>query len=181
MHAYPKLVGSAELPILTRMMLEGDGSTTLMLQTLIGSKLHAETLPSEADRVSDRVSAYLSLVFRVDEYPALAVRRSRLFDRFDHPVSENIIVYRRSDRETLIPRDNTPFGVHTRDSGMYERRRVLACGVTGKQFGILPEGAPGRAYEIEFSSGQKVLVNEAFNPGLIPSVPVGQLYRKARI
>ncbi|WP_216899719.1 hypothetical protein [Nocardia alni] len=167
MYTYPELVRSVDLSVMTRVMLEGDGSTTLMLQTLIGSKLRAETLPSEADCVSDRVSVYLSAVFRGDEYPDLAIRRSRLFDGFDNLVSENIIVYRRSDRDVLIPRDDTPFGVHTRDSGMYERRRMLAHGVTGKRFGMLPEGAPGRAYEIEFSSGEKVLVNEVFNPGVI--------------
>ncbi len=181
MDTYPELVGSVDLPLVTRMMLDGDGSTTLMLQTLIGSTLHAETLPSETDRVSDRTSVYVPLVFRDDEYPDLAIRRSRLFDEFDHLISENIIVYRRFDRETLMPPGNTPFGVHTRDSGMYERRRLLAYGVTCEDFGILPRGAPGRAYEIEFSSGEKVLVNEVFNPEFILPVPVGQSYRNARI
>lgn len=167
MSIYPELNGGSDLPVGTRMMLAGDGSTTLMLQLLVGSELHVELVAPDDDVTDDDVSDYVASVFCANEFFDLAIRHSRLFDRYHDLISENIIVYRNSDRNALMPVDDTPFGVHTRNLGLYERRRVIAYGVTSDRFGLLPSAAPGRVYEIGFSSGRHVLVHEVFNPRFV--------------
>jgi hypothetical protein len=97
------------------------------------------------------------------------VRHSRLCDRAGHIVSENLIVYRKADRATIIPAGDTPFGLHIRQLGLYERRHILCAGITHDEFGLIPRSAPGRIYELGLSSGQRVLIHEAFNPRIVPN------------
>ncbi|BAJ27630.1 MULTISPECIES: 3-deoxy-7-phosphoheptulonate synthase [Kitasatospora] len=148
------------------MMLRNEGSTTVLLQSLMDSPLSAEVLP-DLDPAAVRASGHLAEVFGPGPHPDLRIRRSRLRDRAGTVVSENLITFRETDAAHVIPRDDTPFGLHTHGLGLYERRRIFAAGLTVERFGLFPAGAPGRVYEIAFSDRTTVLVHEVFNPRLV--------------
>ncbi|MFI9504208.1 hypothetical protein [Nocardia sp. NPDC052566] len=163
---YPILLSRTDLPLLTRLALTSDGSTTLLLRALAGTDVWAETVP--VPRSSDlhhRTTDIRAVFGREDR---IAVRRSRLRDSRGTMLSENVITFRDTDRDTLIPADNTPFGLHTRRLGMFDRRRIFRIGVTHDVFGALPAFSAGRVYEITFSTGQQVLVHEVFAPDILP-------------
>ncbi|MFE3669586.1 3-deoxy-7-phosphoheptulonate synthase [Streptomyces goshikiensis] len=166
MSAYPVFAEPPSLPSATRMMLRNEGSTTVLLQSLMDSPLFAEVLPGP-DPADLRTSGHLTDVFGAAPHADLRIRRSRLRDRTGAVVSENLITFRQADAVHVIPRGDTPFGLHTRSLGLYERRRILASGLTVERFGLLPADAPGRAYEIAFSNDATVLVHEVFNPQFV--------------
>ncbi|MGW7410354.1 3-deoxy-7-phosphoheptulonate synthase [Streptomyces sp. NPDC054833] len=151
------------MPSPTRMMLHNEGSTTVLLQSLVGSALSAQVLP-DMDIGSLPPSGHLAKVFDAVPHSDLGIRHSRLRDSAGAVVSENLITFRRRDRDHVIPSGDTPFGLHTRQLGLFERRRIFAVGVTTDRFGMLPAGSPGRVYEIAFSNRVTVLVHEVFNP-----------------
>ncbi|MFF9404725.1 3-deoxy-7-phosphoheptulonate synthase [Streptomyces anandii] len=154
------------MPSPTRMMLHNEGSTTVLLQSLVGSALSAEVLP-DVTAGPQPASGHVAEVFGAVPHTALGIRHSRLRDSTGAVVSENLITFRHSDREHVIPGGDTPFGLHTRRLGLYERRRIFSAGVTTDRFGMLPAGSPGRAYEIAFSNRVTVLVHEVFNPRFV--------------
>ncbi|MER5887510.1 3-deoxy-7-phosphoheptulonate synthase [Streptomyces sp. NPDC001941] len=168
MDAYPDFSTPPALPSATRLMLRNEGSTTVLLQSLVGADLSAEVLPGPYEGPLP-ASDHLDAVFGAVPDGELAVRRSRLRDPSGALVSENAITFRGADRAGLIPPGRIPFGLHTRRLGLYERRRILGAGLTTRRFGLLPAGSPGRAYEIEFSNGVRVLVHEVFSPALVPT------------
>ncbi|MEU0795294.1 3-deoxy-7-phosphoheptulonate synthase [Amycolatopsis sp. NPDC005961] len=173
MESYPEFASPAAVPPATRMLLNNDGSTTVLLQSLLGSSLAAEVLP-EVAVASVKPSAQLAAVFGRESADELGVRRSRLRDEAGAVVSENAITFLDRDRGHLMPSGKTPFGLHTRCLGLYERRRLLVAGVTTGRFGLLPAGSPGRVYEIEFSNRAKVLVHEVFNPRFVATDAPGR-------
>lgn len=154
------------------MLLHNDGSTTVLLQALVDSPLSAEVLP-ELDARSITADEHVPRVFAVHGRRDLAVRRSRLRDTTGAVVSENTITFRVNDRDLLMPPAEVPFGLHTRQLGLFERRRILGVGVTAEPFGLLPAGASGRIYEIEFSNRARVLVHEVFNPQFVTADLLG--------
>lgn len=164
--AYPEFAEPPALPSATRMMLRNEGSTTVLLQSLMDSPLSAEVLPGP-DPDAQPTSGHLTDVFGAGPHPDLRIRRSRLRDRTGAVVSENLITFRQADAAHVIPRGDIPFGLHTRSLGLYERRRILATGLTVGRFGLIPAGSPGRAYEIAFSNHATVLVHEVFNPRFV--------------
>lgn len=177
MDSYPDFAPPSAMPAATRMMLHNEGSTTVLLQSLVGSALSAQVLP-ETDPAPLAPSGHLTEVFGAGPHDGLGIRHSRLRDSAGTLVSENLITFRRTDRDRLIPRDDTPFGLHTRRLGLFERRRIFTVGTTTERFGLLPAGSPGRVYEIEFSDRARVLVHEVFNPRFVttgepPAAPGG--------
>lgn len=170
MESYPEFAPRAGLSTATRMMLDNDGSTTLLLQSLVGTALNAEVL-TEPLTGTVPPPAHLTTVFGDISFEDLGLRRSRLRDETGAVVSENVITYVDRDRGSLIPEGTTPFGLHTRQLGLFERRRILGTGVTTAGFGLLPAGSPGRVYEIEFSNQARVLIHEVFNPRFTSGEP----------
>ncbi|MGW4094958.1 hypothetical protein [Nocardia sp. NPDC004750] len=162
---YPEIRTRSNLPMVARMLLHGDGSTTLLLRQITGSKIFADVLPSRI--VDAREAKIFRGVLQGSEESALKVRHTRLRAAAGEIVSENFITYRERDESLLIPPPGMPFGIHTRQLGIFERRRILLIGVTCKPFGYFPAAAPARIYEIEFSNHSTVLVHEVFNPAVI--------------
>jgi hypothetical protein len=164
---YPALEWCSDLPMLTKLMLAADGSTTLLLEALSGSQIIADPLLPRSQPIPINDCPEVHKVF--GNCSALAVRRSSLRDGTGMIVSENLITYKRVDRGTLIPADGTPFGPYVRNLGLFERRRIFRAGVTCATFGTLPAQSAGRVYEISFLTGQRVLVHEVFSPNLVPT------------
>lgn len=177
MDSYPEFTAPPAMPSSTRMMLHNEGSTTVLLQSLVGSALSAEVLP-EIDIGSIPPSVHLARVFGTGPHADLGIRRSRLRDATGAVVSENIITFCGNDRDYVIPSGKTPFGLHTRRLGLFERRRIFGAGVTTDPFGLLPAGSPGRVYEIEFSNRVRVLVHEVFNPRFVATNAPGTVLVK---
>ncbi|MFG3615482.1 hypothetical protein [Nocardia sp. NPDC047654] len=162
---YPELAPQIHLPLVTRMLLYGDGSTTLLLQQIAGSNIVADVLPSRT--IETRDLGIFQDVFRDSVGGPLRVRHTRLRDAAGNIISENLITYRGADEATLIPPDGIPFGIHLRRLGAFERRRIFLTGVTCGPFGLFPAAAAARVYEIMFSTQQSVLVHEVFNPAVV--------------
>lgn len=162
---YPELAPQIHLPLVTRMLLYGDGATTLLLQQIAGSNIVADVLPSRTIEAGEL--RIFREVFRDPAIGTLRVRHTRLQDSEGNVISENLITYREADEPTLIPPDGVPFGIHIRRLGVFERRRIFVTGVTCHPFGLFPAAAAARVYEIEFSTHQSVLVHEVFNPALV--------------
>ena len=177
MDPYPQFASPSAVPSATRMLLDNDGSTTVLLQSLVGSALSAEVLPG-IDAGSIPPSAHLATVFGTGNQAELGIRRSRLRDDAGTVVSENVITFHGRDRDSLIPGGRTPFGLHTRRLGLFERRRIFGAGITTGSFGLLPAGSPGRVYEIEFSNRARVLVHEVFNPRFVATGEPGTAHRE---
>lgn len=166
---YPEFTSYLDFPLITRMLLYGDGSTTVALQQIAGSRLVADVMPTLAAETNAHYR--FSDVFASTDPHDLRIRHTRLRDESGSVVSENLITYRTADEDTLIPPVGSPFGMHTRRLGLYERRRLFDSGLTRDSFGLLPRASAGRCYEIAFSSMQRVLVHEVFNPDLLAPRP----------
>jgi hypothetical protein len=166
--AYPEFAPHRDFSLVTRMLVYGDGSTTALLQQIAGSALMADVLPSCA--VDACIHPLLDEVF-TSATGHLRLRHTRLRDETGAVVSENLITYDTADADVLMPPAGVPFGTHVRRLGLYERRRLFDSGVTRRSFGLLPAASVGRCYEIAFSSLQRVLVHEVFNPDLLASWP----------
>lgn len=164
---YPDLAPQIQFPLITRMLLYGDGSTTVLLQQIAGTRIVAEVLPVRT--VVDHGHRLHREVFPGVAPTTLRLRHTRLRNEEGGVISENIITYRDSDERALIPPNGIPFGIHIRRLGAFERRRIFDTGITRTSFGLLPEAAAARAYEIAFSTKQRVLVHEVFNPAVIPT------------
>ena len=162
-------VACHDLPVTTRMVLEGNGSTTLMLNILADSQLFSEVVICAPLVNMAMQCKSVAAVFPRNEWHGLVIRRTRLRDVTGGIVSENILIYRESDESALFPVGNIPFGLHTRELGLFERRQLLEYGLTGIDFGSIPRSAAGRAYGIAFSNGKLVLVHEVFNPVIVPT------------
>ncbi|WP_280237976.1 hypothetical protein [Nocardia abscessus] len=171
--AYPEFTPHQDFSLVTRMLVFGDGSTTALLQQIAGSTLVADVLPSCA--IDAGIHPLLGEVF-TSTAGQLRLRHTRLRDGTGAVVSENLITYRAADADTLIPPAGVPFGTHVRRLGLYERRRLFDSGLSRQSFGLLPPASVGRCYEIAFSSLQRVLVHEVFNPDLLASwLDVGRI------
>jgi hypothetical protein len=162
---YPELAPQIHLPLVTRMLLYGDGSTTLLLQQIAGTNIVADVLPTRTIEAGEL--RIFREIFHDSAIGTLRVRHTRLRDAAGNVISENLITYREVDEPTLIPPDGVPFGIHIRRLGAFERRRIFVTGVTCHPFGLFPAAAAARVYEIEFSTHQSVLVHEVFNPALV--------------
>ncbi|NUS44642.1 MAG: hypothetical protein HOQ24_13265 [Mycobacteriaceae bacterium] len=171
---YPYIREPRALPLPTTLLLHNDGSTTKLLQTLVGGPI----------RVSERrhrivATDQLPRDLRTFEFLAdttdVVVRRTSLSGPGGVVVSDNLITCRVVDAR-LFPPGDLPFGLHTRSLGLYERRRLHRAGVVrSDRFSGTPQLAACRCYSIDFSDGHTVLVHETFNPAAVPvSLPTAQ-------
>ncbi|MFK8850643.1 hypothetical protein [Streptomyces sp. Ac-502] len=159
--------GLAALPSATRILLTGDGATTVMLEALLDVPLRVRVVEQ---RVVDTaaVPPAIRRALAAERMPRLLERLSELVDPAGRPVSRNRVVSAVAATGQLPPpTDPTPLGVRLREERRAQHRELLCCGV-----GHAPE-APhfGRCafkeYVIRSPDRYPVYVAERFNPAVV--------------
>ncbi len=159
------------VPSVTRMLLCADGSTTLLLEALVGRRLSVEVLDQHevaAGELSEAVRAALSCA----ETDQVIVRRSALYaDTI--AVSANSVVIAGSDRGLvgLLAQQQMPIGHSLAAANRHLGRTVLAAGRT-----IWPAdddacGIPCACKEsvlLDHTATAVAYLHERFNPAYVP-------------
>jgi hypothetical protein len=147
------------------MLLGSDGSTTLLLESLLRIRVavHVDSQhPCTREEVPDHVAELLGLV--AGERAVL--RRSRLVTPDQQVVSINRVVFRAERVPWLAaPSDGTPLGHRLRDLGSLQHRVLLAGGIGSWPPDASPCGF--KEYLIRGDQGEEIYVRESFNPALI--------------
>ncbi|MFC4119804.1 hypothetical protein [Nonomuraea zeae] len=154
---------------LTRMLLAGDGSTTLLLQALIGGPIGAKV-----SSLTNRPAAYLpagaAALLQLAPGGSAFVRRSLLSDQQDRQISRN---------EVIVPAGNLvgrrlaedftcPIGLNLIATGTDHTREPLVTGLTAwdPSSSAGPE-ASSKVYLIHAAGRPLMLVWETFNPDIV--------------
>ncbi|MEO3868888.1 chorismate pyruvate-lyase family protein [Nonomuraea sp. B12E4] len=152
---------------LTRMLLAGDGSTTLLLQALTGGPISAR-LQDLADRRADRVPADVRTLLQLADGATVAVRRSVLLNHHGMPVSRNkVIVSLGVPLMRRIAADPArPLGLALIAHDIEHGRRQCSSGLA--RWSAHQRDAASKAYLIHAATTPLMLVWETFNPDIVP-------------
>jgi hypothetical protein len=163
--AAPAAPGPDALPAPTRMLLGSDGSTSVLLESLLRTRVAVHVDSQRActrAEVSDHIAGLLGLTGGQQA----VLRRSRLLTPDQRVVSINRVVFRADLVPWLAaPPDSTPLGLKLRDLGSLQHRVLLASGIGAWP----PDAAPCgfKEYLIHGDQGEEIYVHESFNPALI--------------
>ena len=162
------------LPIITRMLLHADGSTTRLLEALVGQRLSVEVL-DQRTVASATLSPAVRTALRCADDDPMIVRRSRL-SAAGAPVSMNSVVITGSDAEltALLAQQRIPIGRSLAAAGRHLGRTVLA---TGR--GAWPDDEHGEAVPcaykesvlVDHTAAAVAYLHERFNPAFAPVGP----------
>lgn len=157
--------GPDTLPAPTRMLLGSDGSTTVLLESLLRLRVavHVDSQHTcTRAEVSDRIAGLLGLA----DTEQVVLRRSRLLTPDQQVVSINRVVFRAQQVPWLAaPPDSTPLGHKLRDLGSLQHRVLLSSGIGAWPPDARPCGF--KEYLIHGDQGEEIYVHESFNPALI--------------
>jgi chorismate-pyruvate lyase len=156
------------LPDVTRMLLASEGSTTILLESLLGTGVavrvrHQE--PVSAATLAPDVRDALGL--DDEEWPV--VRRSSLEAPDGRQVSHNVVTFRAEEAPWLLDSTgNVPIGHQLRARMTRQFRTVLATGTDA-----WPDVADGavcafKTYLIHCGQGVRIHVHERFSPTFVP-------------
>lgn len=156
------------LPPQTRMLLESEGSTTILLESLIGCRLTVRVdsqFPVAAESLDRGVLDALGLP--PDAKPVL--RRSALLTPGGEVVSSNRVVFDGAAVPWLADRqDSTPLGLELRARNSLQHRVILDNGLARWP----PDGAGTpcafKEYLINCSDGSRIHLHETFSPRFVP-------------
>ena len=157
------------IPAQTRLLLQSDGSTTLLLESLVDLRVAVEVesqSPVSADELSPSVRAGLGLA-RTD---VVVRRNSVLRTPCGRTVSRNLVVFRPEAAPWLAgAADPTPLGYQLRNQQALQHRELIDHGVS-----VWADDGPPCAfkeYVIHRSAGARIYVHERFNPVFVPVGP----------
>ncbi|SDJ26468.1 chorismate--pyruvate lyase family protein [Nonomuraea jiangxiensis] len=152
---------------LTRMLLAGDGSTTLLLQALTGGPISVGP-QHVADQRADRMPADVRALLQLADGATVAVRSSLLLDRHGTPVSRNkVIVSLGVPLMQRIAADPArPLGLALIAHDIDHERRRRSSGLA--RWSTRQRDAASKAYLIRAAATPLMLVWETFNPDVVP-------------
>lgn len=152
---------------MTRVLLGGDGSTTLALEALLGVRLEVRVLHQD---VMDSVllpEAVSRLLCRGDDTETALTRWSQLMDTRGRVVSANYVVVGGSADDTAgIGRLDRPIGHSIRAAGTSQRRDIVTTGTDRWRDG---RRCASRSYLMDIAGGRRCYIRESFNPHLVPA------------
>lgn len=157
-----------DLPPQTRMLLESEGSTTILLESLIACRLTVRVdsqLPVDAGSLDHRVRDELGLPLHAK--PVL--RKSALLTPDGEVVSSNRVVFDGSAVPWLADsQDSTPLGMELRARNSMQHRVILDNGLTRWPPGGAGTPCAFKEYIINCSDGSRIHIHETFSPHFVP-------------
>ncbi|MEU3463283.1 hypothetical protein ABZ721_25480 [Streptomyces sp. NPDC006733] len=156
------------LPPQTRMLLESEGSTTILLESLIGCRLTVRVdsqSPVDAASLDARVLDALGL--SRDAKPVL--RRSALLTPDGRAVSSNRVVFDGAAVPWLADaQDDVPLGRELRARNSLQHRVILDHGLAGWPPGGAGTPCAFKEYLINCADGSRIHLHETFSPHFVP-------------
>jgi Protein of unknown function (DUF98). len=157
-------------PALTRMLLASDGSTTYLLEALLGASLvirveQQRRMPASGlpKRIQDALT--------VSPYDTVISRRSQLRQDNGGLVSVNHVVTRWSPDDVLVEimtNDEEPIGRAMRRCEMAQFRRIIDAGVCVWKLDQPSRPCAFKEYVIMRDGIPEIYVHETFNPDHVP-------------
>lgn len=158
----PADIGS--FPVQTRMLLYSDGSTTTLLEAMIGLNLQVTVV---AQRACDHASLEPAAQAAIPATPPdEVVLRESVLHAGGSPVSVNRVVFVASTAPWLARRvDDMPIGHQLNSQGTLQQRTLLAVGTDFYPWSA--RRCAFKAYVIRTERGQ-IYVHERFHPDVVP-------------
>ncbi|MCM2425608.1 hypothetical protein [Streptomyces sp. RKAG337] len=157
-----------ELPPQTRMLLESEGSTTILLESLIACRLTVRVdsqLPVDAGSLDRRIRDELGL----SPHAKPVLRRSALLTPAGEVVSSNRVVFDGSAVPWLADsQDSTPLGRELRARNSMQHRVILDNGLASWPPGGAGTPCAFKEYIINCSDGSRIHLHETFSPHFVP-------------
>lgn len=153
----------------TRMLLACDGSTTVMLEALIGRPLSIR-VDSQGGISADRLPEGIRDALRLGPGAVVLERRSCLINADQTVISVNRVVFDETVRRYIgDPDPFTPIGSQLRDRRIPQHREQLSSGLAPWRDGSTEHPVPAayKEYVINYAPGGRSYVYEHFNPRLI--------------
>ncbi|MET7484189.1 hypothetical protein [Streptomyces sp. NPDC005538] len=155
----------------TRMLLAGDGSTTLLLEALLDTRLTVHV--DRQERVPVRQLSAVAVSALGLAADGTAVRRSSaLLTPAAVVVSRNTVVF------TAPPagwsgsaEDMAPLGTRLREGRTRQHREILSSGTAQWQEGARARPCAYKEYVITCDDGARLYVHERFSPDRIRPLP----------
>ncbi|MFJ8436017.1 hypothetical protein ACIQ9P_32425 [Kitasatospora sp. NPDC094019] len=157
---------TVQLPVATRMLLASDGSTTVLLESLLGRRLAVRVSLQHrvgARQAPPRAVAALGLG---PERTAVE-RHSALVTDQGEVVSRNVVVFTASPRGwSVTAEDAVPLGNRLRDARILQHRQLLGRGTD--RWSPDDEPCAYKEYLIRSEDGAHLYVHERFSPRYVP-------------
>jgi chorismate-pyruvate lyase len=161
-----------------RLLLWSDGSTTRMLESLIGCELVVKVESQEYVK-PEWLAPMVVEALGVCEEDKLVERRSTLRDRNDSVLSKNVVVFAGPDIDYVLATlgNGIPLGRWLRESHVMQFREILAVGTAAWSDGSPDLTCAFKEYVITCNSGVRLYVLEKFNPAYINPSVLGSIGR----
>ncbi|WP_066904785.1 hypothetical protein [Millisia brevis] len=159
---------------MTRVLLGGDGSTTLALEALLGVRLEVRVLHQDV-MDSARLPEPMGRLLRSDEDATgtVLMRWSQLMDTRGRVVSANYVAVGGPTTPTAeatdpagIGRLDRPIGHSIRAAGTSQRRDIVTTGTDRWRDG---RRCATRSYLMDIAGSRRCFIRESFNPHLVPA------------
>lgn len=157
------------LPPETRLLLASDGSTTLLLESLLGLTMTVHVLSQEAVD-ADALPSGVREVLGLPDGGRAVRRLSELRAPDGRVVSRNLVAHPAADGPHLPDADDrTPLGLRLRALHFPQQHRsLLAHGLTHWDDAANAPLCAFKEYVIRCADESRIYVRERFNPGLVP-------------
>ncbi|MDH6579254.1 hypothetical protein [Kitasatospora sp. MAP5-34] len=155
----------------TRMLLASDGSTTLLLQALLGRRLHLE-VPYQSRFLALEFPHEIRAAIEADPHHELLVRHSELRTESGAVVSRNLVVANAEQRGAmygLLGDRRTPLGHGLIALGLSQSRRLIASGLDHWEADGSAARCAFKSYVLSESGVPSIYIHERFNPEFVPA------------
>lgn len=161
----PPVPSSTGTSAATRMLLAADGSTTVLLEAWLSTRLRT-VVDVQQERPLGALPQYVSRALELPPGSMVVERHSRLVTPDGEVVSANRVVLPTTAAELVLPGPGVPLGHHLALRGLSGSRQRLSAG-TGVWYQD-ERPCSRKEYVITCGPGVRIHVHELFNPARVP-------------
>lgn len=157
------------LPPETRLLLASDGSTTLLLESLLGLAMTVHVTSQETVQAAELPAGVLDVLGLASRDRAVR-RLSELRSPDGGTVSRNLVVHPAAGAPYLPDsEDLTPLGLRLRALRFpQQHREILACGITAWDDSAGAPACAFKEYVIRCADESHIYIRERFHPRFVP-------------
>ncbi|MFC0844349.1 MULTISPECIES: hypothetical protein [Streptomyces] len=158
----------------TRMLVCADGSTTLLLDALVGERLsvrvdHQQQVPAaRVRRIGCQILGAAPDALVVD-------RQTRILTPDDEVISVNRVVIAGRESDRLVPPPDELLGPYLKKVGLALKRDPIAVSRDTWPLDDTSPACVSKEYIIDCGGAGRVYVHERFNPKFVPLEPLHTL------